>query len=60
MFITCEMEVQYYHFLLIVTANSSKSNSQDSCQTYFMRHLTTAKLNSIGECACIPPLELQR
>lgn len=54
------MKVQYYHFLVIVISNSSETNSQYSCQTYFMRHLTIAKLNFIGECAYITPLELQR
>ena len=54
------MKVQYYHFLVIVIANSSETNSQCSCQTYFMRHLTIAKLNFIKECAYITSLELRR
>lgn len=53
------MKVQYYHFLVIVISNSSETNSQDACQTYFMRHLTIAKLNFIRECVCITSLELE-
>ena len=54
------MKVQYYHFLVIVVSNSSETNSQYSCQTYFMRHLTIAKLNFLRECATITSLEFQR
>lgn len=57
--IDVRMKVQYDHFLVIVISNSSETNSQNSCQTYFMRHLTIAKLNFIRECVYITSLELE-
>lgn len=46
--------------LMTVISSSSETNSLYLCQTYFMRHLTIAKLNFLRECAYIIPLELQR